>query len=109
MTLRTASLTLPLLDEATFPSPTFGPGAEHSSESTEGVGWAIHHDVLHPDDDGDDPLGQPLPHAVRRHGARALPRRGLGRHPHVRPERARHTRSSTSRWPGVDVDRALDA
>jgi hypothetical protein len=45
MTLRTASLTLPLL-EGSFPSPTFGPGAEHSSESAEGVGWAIHHDQL---------------------------------------------------------------
>jgi hypothetical protein len=46
ITLRTASLTLPLLDEADYPEPSFGPGAEHSSESTEGVGWAIHHDVL---------------------------------------------------------------
>ncbi len=45
MTLRTASLTLPLL-EGSFPSPTFGPGAERSSESGEGVGWAIHHDLL---------------------------------------------------------------
>jgi predicted acyl esterase len=45
MTLRTASLTLPFLD-GEFPVPTFGPGAERSSESAEGVGWSIHHDVL---------------------------------------------------------------
>jgi predicted acyl esterase len=45
ITLRTASLTLPFLD-GEHPAPTFGPGAEHSSESAEGVGWAIHHDVL---------------------------------------------------------------
>jgi hypothetical protein len=45
MTLRTASLTLPFLD-GEFPEPTFGPGASHSSETTEGVGWSIHHDVL---------------------------------------------------------------
>src|SRR5262249_29395224 len=45
LTLRTASLTLPLLD-GTFPEPTFGPGAEHSSESSEGVGWEILRDVL---------------------------------------------------------------
>ena len=47
ITLRTASLTLPLLDEVDFDIPVFGDGAEHSSESTEGVGWSIHHDVLH--------------------------------------------------------------
>jgi uncharacterized protein len=45
LTLRTASVTLPFL-EGEHPVPTFGPGAEHSSESTEGVGWSIHHDVL---------------------------------------------------------------
>jgi hypothetical protein len=45
ITLRTASLTLPFLD-GEHPEPTFGPGAEHSSESTEGVGWSLHHDVL---------------------------------------------------------------
>ena len=45
MTLRTASLTLPFLD-GDFPEPTFEPGAEHANESTDGVGWSIHHDVL---------------------------------------------------------------
>jgi uncharacterized protein len=45
LTLRTASVTLPFL-EGEHPVPTFGPGAGHSSESTEGVGWSIHHDVL---------------------------------------------------------------
>ncbi|HET9842242.1 MAG TPA: CocE/NonD family hydrolase [Nocardioides sp.] len=44
-TLRTASVTLPFLD-GEHPEPTFGPGAEHSSESTDGVGWSLHHDVL---------------------------------------------------------------
>lgn len=46
LTLRTASLTLPLLAGDDHPVPTFEPGAEHSSESTDGVGWSIHHDVL---------------------------------------------------------------
>ncbi|HEX4685943.1 MAG TPA: CocE/NonD family hydrolase [Nocardioides sp.] len=45
LTLRTASLTLPFLD-GDFPEPTFTPGADHSSETTEGIGWSIHHDVL---------------------------------------------------------------
>ena len=45
LTLRTASLSLPFLD-GEFPVPTFGLGAENSSESTDGVGWSIHHDVL---------------------------------------------------------------
>jgi predicted acyl esterase len=45
MTLRTASLTLPFLD-GDFPEPDLEPGAEHSSESTEGISWSLHHDVL---------------------------------------------------------------
>jgi hypothetical protein len=45
MTLRTASLTLPFLD-GDHRQPTFTPGAEHSSETTEGIGWSIHHDML---------------------------------------------------------------
>jgi uncharacterized protein len=45
MTVRTASLTLPFLD-GDFPQPTFHPGAAHSSETTKGIGWSIHHDVL---------------------------------------------------------------
>jgi uncharacterized protein len=45
MTLRTASLTLPFLD-GDFPEPLFAPGDEHSSETTDGVGWAIRRDVL---------------------------------------------------------------
>ena len=45
ITVRTASLTLPFLD-GEFPEPVFDPGAEHSSETTEGIGWSIHHDVL---------------------------------------------------------------
>jgi predicted acyl esterase len=45
MTVRRASLTLPFLGDD-FPEPTFGAGAEHSAESAEGVGWAVHHDVV---------------------------------------------------------------
>ena len=45
LTVHEASLTLPLLD-GSFPEPTFDAGAEHSAESTEGVGWEFHHDVL---------------------------------------------------------------
>ena len=98
-TLRTASLTLPLLDEVDFAVPVFAPGAEHSSESTDGVGWGIHHDVLHRTTTADDPVGQPLPHAVRRDRARALPGRGVGEHPDASPRRRTRTRSSTSPGP----------
>jgi hypothetical protein len=45
LTLRTASLTLPLLD-GEFPAPSFTPGEEHSSETAEGVGWSVTDDVL---------------------------------------------------------------
>ncbi|MGA8246407.1 MAG: CocE/NonD family hydrolase, partial [Nocardioides sp.] len=45
ITLRTASLTLPLLD-GEFPAPSFSPGEEHSGESGEGVGWSVTDDVL---------------------------------------------------------------
>jgi predicted acyl esterase len=46
MTLRTASLTLPFLDGDEHPVPDLPPGDEHGSETTEGVGWSIHHDRL---------------------------------------------------------------
>jgi len=39
------SVELPLL-EGTYPAPTFTDGAEHSSESMDGVGWSITDDVL---------------------------------------------------------------
>jgi hypothetical protein len=45
MTLRTASLSLPFL-QGDHPEPSFPPGDEHATISTEGVGWSTHHDVL---------------------------------------------------------------
>jgi uncharacterized protein len=45
MTLRTASVTLPFL-EGEHPEPTFPPGEETATVSTQGVGWSLHHDVL---------------------------------------------------------------
>jgi predicted acyl esterase len=45
LTVDSASLELPLL-EGEFPTPSFEPGAEHSSESLDGVGWEIRDDVL---------------------------------------------------------------
>lgn len=39
------SVTLPVLP-GRFPAPSFAPGAAHSSESAEGVGWEIRTDVL---------------------------------------------------------------
>jgi uncharacterized protein len=45
LTVLGGSVSLPLL-EGSFPAPTFTPGAEHSSESTEGVGWSVTDDVL---------------------------------------------------------------
>ena len=38
-------MTLPVLP-GRFPAPGFAPGAAHSSESAEGVGWEIRTDVL---------------------------------------------------------------
>jgi hypothetical protein len=45
LTVHDGSVSLPLL-EGSYPSPTFTPGADHSSESVEGVGWSITDDVL---------------------------------------------------------------
>ena len=45
LTVLDATLTLPLL-EGDFPAPEFEPGAEHSSESGDGIGWEIRHDIL---------------------------------------------------------------
>ncbi|GAA2118160.1 CocE/NonD family hydrolase [Nocardioides bigeumensis] len=45
ITVHSATLSLPVIDQ-TFPAPTFGPGAEHTSESSEGIGWSIEDDVL---------------------------------------------------------------
>ncbi len=45
MTLRTASLSLPFL-QGEHPEPSFPPGDEQATISTEGVGWSTHHDVL---------------------------------------------------------------
>ncbi len=45
MELIDGELELPIL-EGDFPTPSFGPGAEHSAESMEGVTWEITNDVL---------------------------------------------------------------
>ncbi|MFN8190660.1 MAG: CocE/NonD family hydrolase [Nocardioidaceae bacterium] len=45
VTVLDGDLTLPLL-EGDFPTPSFVPGADHSSESGEGIGWEIRHDIL---------------------------------------------------------------
>lgn len=45
LTVGGGSLELPVL-VGDFPAPTFEPGAEHSSESAEGVTWEIRDDVL---------------------------------------------------------------
>ena len=86
MTLRTASLTLPML-ERLVPLPGVRPGRRALLGVGRGRRLGDPPRRAHPDDVGDDPFGQPLPHAVRRDGARALPRRGLGRHPHLRAGR----------------------
>jgi hypothetical protein len=46
LTVHEATLELPLLDGGDWPVPELGPGAEHSSESAEGVGWEIRDDIL---------------------------------------------------------------
>ena len=45
LTVHAAEIELPVLD-GSWPAPTFGPGAEHTSESAEGIAWEIHDDVL---------------------------------------------------------------
>ena len=45
LTVHEAVLELPVL-AGSWPAPSFGEGAEHSSESAEGVAWEVHDDVL---------------------------------------------------------------
>ncbi|MFT3871684.1 MAG: CocE/NonD family hydrolase [Nocardioides sp.] len=45
LTVLDGTLELPVLT-GDHPAPVFVPGAEHSTESAEGIGWEIHHDVL---------------------------------------------------------------
>jgi predicted acyl esterase len=45
LTVHSGSLELPVLT-GSHPTPTFGPGAEHTSESAEGVTWTFTDDVL---------------------------------------------------------------
>jgi uncharacterized protein len=45
LTVHEAVVGLPVLS-GSWPAPTFGPGAEHSTESAEGVAWEFHDDVL---------------------------------------------------------------
>ena len=45
LTVHSAEVELPVL-EGSWPAPTFGPGAEHTTESAEGIAWEIHDDVL---------------------------------------------------------------
>jgi hypothetical protein len=45
LTVHAAEVSLPVLD-GSWPAPTFGPGAEHTTESAEGIAWEIHDDVL---------------------------------------------------------------
>ena len=45
ITVHSAEVELPVL-EGSWPAPTFGPGAEHTTESAEGIAWEIHDDVL---------------------------------------------------------------
>ncbi len=45
LTVLDASLELPLLT-GDHPAPVFTPGAEHTSESAEGIGWEFRYDVL---------------------------------------------------------------
>ena len=45
LTVHGVELELPVLD-GDWPAPSFCPGAEHSAESAEGVGWEMRDDVL---------------------------------------------------------------
>ncbi|MGB0100557.1 MAG: CocE/NonD family hydrolase [Nocardioides sp.] len=45
LTVHGGSVSLPLL-EGSWPAPTFTAGAEHTSESTDGIGWSISDEVL---------------------------------------------------------------
>ena len=89
ITLRTASLTLPLLDEVDFRRPGLRGRGRALLGVDRGCRLVDPPRRAAPDDHGHDAVRQPLPHAVRRDRARALPRRGLGRHAHLRPERQR--------------------
>ena len=45
LTVHAAEVSLHVLD-GSWPAPTFDPGAEHTTESAEGIAWEIHDDVL---------------------------------------------------------------
>lgn len=100
-TLRTASLTVPLL-EGSFPEPAFGPGAEHSSESHDGVGWSFHHDVL----------ARTLSATTRSDARYATPYDGLAHELYLGEvtvdtrtfaQQAKGNTTFELSWPGVDV------
>ena len=46
LTVHGGTLELPVLEGEDHPVPTFTPGAEHSSESADGVAWEVRDDVL---------------------------------------------------------------
>ena len=84
------SLELPGAWPASFPAPAFTAGAEHSSESAEGVGWEIRDDVLARTTTRGDPTRSPTyatpydGHAREAYlGEVTVDRR------HLRPDRAR--------------------
>ena len=83
---------------ATSRRPTFTPGAEHSAESAEGVDWEIRDDVLRRTTHARTRTVSRVRHAVRRPRARGLPRRGLRRPAHVRPDA--RTPRPRSTWAG---------
>ncbi len=101
VTLRTASLTLPLLD-GDFPTPTFGPGAAHSSESDDGVTWSVTDDVLRRTTTArtlsDSSYATPYDGRARERyeGAVSVDRRSFA-------QRADADTTLELSWPGIDV------
>ncbi len=93
---------LPVLEDRTWPTPEFRPGAEHSSESGEGVGWELRDDVLR----------RTTSAVTRSDSAYATPHGGHARETYLgevsvhRGTFAQHAHADTTfelAWPGVEV------
>jgi uncharacterized protein len=95
------ALELPVL-RGDWPAPSFVPGAEHSSESAEGVGWEIRDDVLR----------RTTSAVTRQESDYATPYDGHARESYLgevsvhRETFAQHAHADTTfdlTWPGIDV------
>ncbi len=96
------SLQLPVL-AGDWPVPSFTPGAEHSTESAEGVGWEVRDDVLRQTTSAVTRQQSDYPTPYHGHAAETY----LGEVSVDRRTFAQHAHADTTfelTWPGVEVE-----